>query len=144
MESDCFNSYLEVDLGKMVNNIHTIQRENPQAQVIPVLKCNGYGMGAVPMAKALGANGVSLFAVAQVQEALELRHSGITADILVLGGVPAHNLPAAVHYNIQLTAFSTESLAALAQEVKKANKRDYPIQIKIETGLNRIGARVGA
>jgi len=140
----CSNSYLEVDLNIIKENLRTIRRQLPaHTQLIPVLKGNAYGFGAIPVAKALTEDGiVRTIAVAQVCEAAELRQAGITQDLLVLGAVPLRQLPQAVQYDVRLSVFDADTAAALEEEAARQGKQ-AGIHFKIETGLNRIGVRPG-
>ena len=83
-----------------------------------------------------------MIGVAHVREAVELREAGIDCELLVIGGVPYNNIPAAVAHSIQTTAFEKEYLDLLDREAERQRKT-ADIQIKINTGLNRIGLRPG-
>jgi alanine racemase len=75
----------EINLNNLADNIHAIERKVSPTGVIPVVKANAYGHGAVPVTKHLVKEGFKAFAVAQFQEAMELRDSGITQPILIFG-----------------------------------------------------------
>jgi alanine racemase len=113
---------------------------------IPVLKANAYGLGAVPVARALCSTGlVHTLAVAQVSEGVALRQAGITQpDIFVLGGVPQHLFALAVQYDIQLTLFHPHTAVVLSEEAARQGKGAVGVHLKIETGLHRAGAKPGA
>ena len=146
LELSLCNSYLAVNLQKITDNMHSIQQDlGPKAECIPVLKDNAYCLGAVPIAKALCAfAGVRTLAVAQVCEGVELRQAGLSAPaILVLGGVPERLFPTAVQYGLQLTVFHPSTVYAL-EMLACAQKTIAQVQIKVETGLNRTGAKPGA
>lgn len=140
------NSYLQVDSQKIVKNMHSIQAElGPGVECIPVLKDNAYCLGALPIAKALCDHArIRTLAVAQVCEGAELREAGLNAPaILVLGGVPQRLFAAAVHYQLQLTVFHPSAVYAL-ERLAQEQGTTAQVQIKIETGLNRTGAKPGA
>lgn len=87
---------------------------------------------------------VRTIAVAQVCEGVELRQAGLSAPaVLVLGGVPERLFPAAVEYGLQLTVFHPSTVYALEKLAAAQGKR-AEVQIKVETGLNRTGAKPGA
>ena len=111
-------TWAEVDLGALIHNYRTlctltqrISTSNPR--IIPVVKANAYGHGAVPVARALAREGVTAFAVAIVEEGLELRRAGIAQDILVLQGAWPGQEETAVRNQLTLTVFSAESVGRL-------------------------------
>ena len=144
MSPDVYNSYMAVDLNKLKSNFEKIRaRVGSGVEVIPILKGNAYGLGGVGLAKFYaGTLGSKMIGVAHVREAAELREAGISCELLVLGGAPFNNIPAAVAYSIQTTAFEREYVDLLDREAEKQGKI-AEIQIKINTGLNRIGVKPG-
>lgn len=144
MNTSLYNSCLEVDLGVIRANYRAILSTLPEGcELIPVVKCNAYGIGAIPVARALDeVGGVGSFALAQIREAVELRKAGFTQRLIVLGGFPPEQLEAAIENDITLTVFNPGTAALIDGEAKRQGKT-AEVQIKIETGLNRIGARPG-
>lgn len=138
------NSYLEVDLKKVKSNVDKIKAHIGQnCKMMPVLKANAAGMGIEQMGKFYTEGcGIETVAVAQVYEAARLRQAGIKAEILVMGGVPYHNIPGAVEHDIQMPVYNNEFAALVNDEAKKQGKR-AKLQVKIETGMNRIGVKPG-
>lgn len=138
------NSYLEVDLKKIKGNVDKIKANIGQnCKLMPVLKANAAGMGLEQMGKFLVEEcEIEMVAVAQVYEAVRLRKAGIKAGILVMGGVPYHNVPGAVEHDIQMPVYNNEFAALVNDEAKKQGKR-AKLQVKIETGMNRIGVKPG-
>lgn len=141
---DCFSSYVEIDCRRLCNNMQSIKADmGPGTVLIPVLKCDAYGLGAVKLAREIAvACDVSTFAVAQVGEAVTLRQGGILKDVLVLSGVPVEHLPAAISNNLLLPAYSMEFLQQVAAEAER-QQRPARLHIKVETGLNRLGVKPG-
>ena len=116
---------LTVDLSAIRENARHILSEHPAAGLIPVLKADAYGLGMVPVAKALAPlPGVLCFAVAQAQEGVALRRAGIERDILILG----ETLPWQIEAVLQSRLTPTVALGMTAD-----------IQIKVDTGLHRLG-----
>lgn len=144
MHPACYNSYLETDLRTVRSNFLSILSTLPAGtELIPVLKCDAYGIGALPIARALASTGlVKTIALAQIGEAVELRQAGFDQRLLVMGGFPSQQLSLALEHDIALTVFRPEMAKLISAEAQKQNKT-AEIQIKIETGLNRIGARPG-
>jgi len=112
-----------------------IYKENCHAdEIMAVVKADAYGHGAAESAQVLEAAGVSLFAVSNIIEALELREAGIRGEILILGYTPTEQLPLLTEYNIMQAVVSEEDaarFAALSPEIR--------VQYAIDTGMNRIG-----
>ncbi len=139
-----YNSCLEVDLGRVKDNFISILSTLPEGvELIPVVKCNAYGIGALPVARTLCSTGrVSTIALAQIGEAIALRREGFDQKLLVMGGFPTEQIPAALENDVTLTVFNPDVVTLIDAEAKKQCKT-AEVQIKIETGLNRIGARPG-
>lgn len=138
------NSYLEVNLAAVGRNVRRV-REHVGSRVglMVVLKSNAYSAGLLETARYLtGECRVEAIACAQTCEAYLLREDGISCPILVMGGVPFHNIPTVVARNIMTPAYSAEYLARLDAEAGKQGKI-AEVQIKVETGLERIGVRPG-
>ena len=93
------STYLNVDLNAIVSNFQVFQTLHPNKTVMPVVKANGYGLGSIKIARQLMENGAEFFAVATLDEAIELRMHGINAKILVLGVIPTYNITK--QYNIE-------------------------------------------
>lgn len=144
MELSLYNSYYEIDLGALEDNYARIQSYVAPAQMMPVLKANAYGMGTVEIARTLVERcGCQVIACSQIFEGITLRENGIvTPDILIIGPVLDQSLPHAVHGNLQIPVFTPEGVYALSREASRQGKQ-AKAQIKIETGLNRIGVKPG-
>ena len=144
MDLTCYNSYYEVNLSVLEENFKKISRFIAPAQVIPVLKADAYGMGALEIARVLTERcGCKTLACSQTYEGLVLREGGITdAEILIMGPVLHDTLPHAVRWDMQIPLFTPERVRSLSREAARQGKT-VKAQIKIETGLNRIGAWPG-
>jgi len=146
MELGVYNSYLEVDFTKIKDACLKVKTAIGSKQdILPVLKANAYGIGSLTMANFLVQTmDVKALAVAQVFEGAELREAGYRAvDILVMGAPPRHVLPYIVQYDLQTPVFRAEDADLLDTEAAKQGK-NARVQIKIDTGMNRIGVRSGA
>ena len=134
------NSVLETDIGQILRNAETVARTLPaETRLIPVLKCDAYGLGAGRIARALEElDAVESFAVAHVSEGLRLREFGIDKDILVMSSALPWQLEMAAMARLTLTcghAGFAKALNAVAEKLGTSQK----LQIKIDTGLHRIG-----
>lgn len=138
------NSYLLVDLEQVQRNAETILASLPAgANLIPVLKNDAYGLGMPQIARMLsGFSRIKLLAVAHVSEGIALRQAGIGKDILVMGGVPSHLLSAAVTNQLTLAVGRLGLVPALT-ELAQRSGHHVSVQVKIETGLHRIGLYPG-
>ena len=128
-----------VDLGAIRHN-YRILAEAVGVRVVPVVKADAYGHGMVEVTKAVLAEGAAFFAVALVEEGIQLRESGITAEILVLGAAMEKALEAAVQYDLIQTVFDPRTVFQL-EEVAKALGKTAAVHIKLDTGMGRIGLR---
>lgn len=128
-----------IDLSALAHNVAQVRRSvSPACEIIAVVKANGYGHGLVEITQALQRLGIARFGVAMLEEGLVLRTAGIQAPILLLGAlfpqqitdVIAHNLTPVIHEPTIAAAF-VKQLPATAQP--------YPMHLKIETGMGRLG-----
>lgn len=134
-------AWAEIDLDNLANNMKEIRRlTDKKAKVTAVIKADGYGHGAKYIAQTLLENGADRFAVAVLDEALELRNSDVTVPILVLGYTQPDRAKAIIENNIEQAVYSYELAKALSEEAVKQNK-EAKIHIKLDTGMGRIGLR---
>ena len=125
----------DVDRGVFSRNIDAVIARLPAgARLVVVLKANGYGHGAVELARVCDPGRVAMIAVALLEEALELRNAGITLPIFVFGSVTA--IDVALDNDITLGVVGPEQLA-VACEV--ARHRDLGIHLKLDSGMGRMG-----
>lgn len=126
-----------INLEAIRNNLSAFQKRAGGAEVIAVVKADGYGHGAEEVARTAVENGVRLLAVATPDEALLLRRGGIEQDILVMGAVPAAYVPVAQRENIIVTALSLEWI----ESAEKAAVSGQPLRVhlKVDTGMGRLG-----
>ncbi len=130
---------LTVDLSAIRENARHILSEHPAAGLIPVLKADAYGLGMVPVAKALAPlPGVLCFAVAQAQEGVALRRAGIERDILILGETLPWQVEAALQSRLTPTVARPEDVDTVANAARTLGMT-ADIQIKFDTGLHRLG-----
>ena len=114
----------QVNLAAIERNAKLLlETVGPQTMLCAVVKADGYGHGAVPVARAALAAGARSLAVATAQEAGELRRAGIDAPILVLGAISDEELPVAIAADVTLTVWDlrfVEKLSTVASRARKA------------------------
>lgn len=137
-----YQTYLQIHLGNIRDNIQEIQKKVGQSrQVMLALKANAYGHGAVELAQMAERIGIDWLGVATVPEGIALREAGIKANILKFGPVFQDAIEAAMENDITLTVADRENaqtLQAIAAELGKHAK----IHMKVDTGMGRIGVSV--
>ena len=127
-----------VDLDAIRDNV-AVLRSRTSAQVMAVVKADGYGHGLVPAARAAITGGAGWLGVAFLEEALELRRAGIIAPILSWLAVPGEDLGAGIAAEVDLSASAPWMLAELTAGARDAG-RPARVHLKIDTGLSRGGA----
>ncbi len=131
--------WAEIDLDRLKQNFHNAQTEIAgNAQIIPVLKANAYGMGSIPVARALMEVGADEFAVASFQEAMELRRAIKDCRLLVMGMTGDCDLRQAVEEKIAVTVFDTHQPQLLSEIACQLGLTAH-IELKLDTGLHRLG-----
>lgn len=133
-------AWAEVDAGAIAGNVEQIRALVAPSDVWAVVKANGYGHGAVTVARAALAGGAVGLGVALVQEGVELRDAGIEGPILLLSEQPPDLVPAIVEHALTPTAYSTTFLDALAAEATR-RQTELDVHIKIDTGMQRVGVQ---
>ncbi|MRK00634.1 alanine racemase [Aeromicrobium sp. S22] len=125
-----------IDLDAFGANLEALAACAPSSAQMTVVKADAYGHGMVPMARAARAAGTDWLGVATLAEALALRESGDTGDLLCWLAAPGADYAAAVEADVEVTASSTDQLA----EILAAAPRRPRVQLKVDTGLSRNGA----
>ena len=134
-------TYLKIDLNRLEHNFNSVRNKLPSnVKVLGVIKANAYGHGAVEIGRFLD-DKCDFFGVACIEEAIELKRSGIKTPILILGRVFPFDIEAAVKYDIRIPIFSYADAVALSEEAVKQNK-SVPFHFCIDTGMSRIGFQV--
>lgn len=129
-----------IDLDAINHNIEVIHKTlNPGTKILAVIKTDGYGHGAVPIARELEKKEFIFgFATATAEEALILRKAGIELPILVLGYVFPYAYEELISENIHFTLFREDMMIELSREAVRQGK-DAFVHVKVDTGMNRIG-----
>src|SRR5690349_15259228 len=134
-------TWAEVDLNQLAANFQQVkQRVGTTARIMAVVKANAYGHGAVECAKRLAAEGADWFGVALPEEAIELRHSGITQPLLCLAGFWPGQAAACVQNKLTTVVYRRDMFEALNQAAADAGTI-ADVHVKVDTGMGRLGVR---
>jgi len=129
----------EITLSALHHNLQQIRSHCAAGQeVLAVVKADAYGHGAVAISRALEGFGVTQFAVATLEEGIELRDAGIRNAILVFGGCYPGQESEFVRQGLTAVVFSLPDLCRLAQFGLKNSMR-FPVHLKCDTGMGRVG-----
>ena len=132
-------TWAEINLDAIRHNYTEIKQSlNPDTKICCVVKADGYGHGASFVAKELERIGAEWFAVSNLEEAIQLRRSGIEGNMLILGYTPPQEAARLHEMNISQTVFSYEYGKELAEHAVAAGVQ-VKIHIKVDTGMSRIG-----
>ncbi len=130
---------LEVDLNAMVHNLNYYRSKlNGKTKITAMVKANSYGAGDVEVAQTLQHEGVDYLAVAFADEGALLRDKGITMPIIVLNADDG-SFAQMVDSRLEPEIYSFRSLEGFAAAIKACGERNYPIHIKLDTGMHRLG-----
>lgn len=130
----------EVNLAAIRKNLHAVRKLAGNQRVLGVLKADGYGHGAPAVARTLERAGIDGFAVALLEEAIELRDAGIKAPILVMGGLYGNACDEVLSHDLTPVVYDRGQIEALARAARAAGVRAR-VHLKIDTGMARLGVR---
>ena len=130
---------LEVNLSQMVRNLNVYRSLMPaQSKMVAMVKASSYGHGDYEIASVLEHEGVDYLAVAFADEGIVLRQKGITMPIVVLNA-DADSFGLMCSYRLEPEIYNFASLEAFAKAVVAAGENDYPIHLKVDSGMHRLG-----
>jgi alanine racemase len=131
--------WAEVDLDAIAANVRELRRVTwPQAKLMAVVKANGYGHGAVAVAKTALAAGADWLGVARIDEAVQLRQAGIQAPVLVLGYTPPQRAGDLIDCDARACVYDFATARAYADEAL-ARGTNVKVHLKVDTGMGRLG-----
>ena len=134
-----FETTLEINLPALKHNFEVLKAKlNTDTLFLAVVKAFAYGSDADVVSNYLQQLGVDYFAVAYVAEGVALRKAGVTKPILVLHPL-VKNLGLAIEHCLEPSIYSLKLLQEFEAVAKNLNQNNYPIHIKFNTGLNRLG-----
>ncbi len=139
LEQRIHETVLEVDLDALVHNFNFYKSKiSPQTKLICMVKANGYGAGAVEIAKTLQYHRCTYFAVAVAEEGIELRKEGISTPIIVLNP-EVNGFEELFSKDLEPEVYNFRILDAFIREAERRGITNYPIHVKIDTGMHRLG-----
>ena len=131
-----------IDCSALGHNLSLVRRHiAPNCDILAVIKADAYGHGAIPIAKYLLTQGVSRFAVATLSEGLALRQAEITQPIIVMGGLQLEEFQEAIAHQLTPILYSMDQASQLQERVLSQSS-PYPIHLKVDTGMGRLGFSV--
>ncbi len=135
--------WAEVDLGAIRSNIVALQAHAAPAAMLAVVKADAYGHGAAQVAQAAVAAGARMLGVALVEEGVALRGHGITVPILLLSEPVTDAAATVIDHELTPTVYTTACILALVEALRSAGRTGYPVQLKVDTGMHRVGCEPG-
>ena len=139
LEEKAHQTVMEVNLDAVIHNLKYFRSLlHPETKVICMVKAFGYGVGSFELAKTLQERGADYLAVAVADEGAELRREGITMPILVMNP-EEHAFNTLFEYNLEPEIYSRSILNAIIRETRRRGILRYPVHIKLDTGMNRLG-----
>lgn len=127
-------AWLEIEIDNLLYNIDKLKKEIEGTELMAVVKANAYGFGSKEIVKVLAKHGIKMFAVASLDEAIELREYGQNEDILILGSLLTEEIEQANQNNLQITVENWEQINFIEK-----NRLKLGVHIKIDTGMGRLG-----
>ena len=132
--------WAEISLQNLRHNLRLIQKKvGPNVDVMAIVKADAYGHGMGVISKELYRSGVRFFGVATLQEASDLLAELPRVKILVLGSFHRNQLKEYIRLGVRPTLSSIEDAKLFAHAVLKSRKKKFPVHIKIDTGMGRLG-----
>lgn len=139
LEEKNHETVLEINLDAISHNLNFYKSKlQPQTKIMVMVKAFGYGNGGYEIAKLLEHHKVDYLGVAFADEGIELRNAGITTPIMVLNPENS-SFKAMIAYNLEPEIYSIQGLLAFLKTAQEQNISHYPIHIKLDTGMHRLG-----
>ncbi|MCZ7557154.1 MAG: alanine racemase [Bacteroidia bacterium] len=131
---------IQVDIDALQWNVQRVRERVGTSRIMATVKANAYGHGLIRTSQELLACGADALGVAFLEEGITLRRAGIASPILVLGGIIGNQIAHFLEYDLDITASSVYKLQQI-DETARSMGRTARVQLKIDTGMGRIGIR---
>ena len=139
LEFQAHETVLEVNLGSLINNLNYFRKKlHPKTSIMVMVKAFSYGSGSYEIANLLQYQRIDYLAVAFTDEGVTLREKGIGMPIMVMNP-DSQNLLNITRYSLEPEIYNKTILHSFQEHVKKTGTGPYPIHIKVDTGMNRLG-----
>ena len=139
LEDKVHSTVMEINLTALAHNLKAYQQQlQPGTKLMAMIKAGGYGSGSAEVANVLQYHKVDYLAVAYADEGVELRRAGISLPILILN-VDEAAFEAIVENNLEPELFSFNILTAFSNYLLRQGIQLYPVHIKLDTGMHRLG-----
>lgn len=143
LEQKAHQTILEINLTALAHNVKAYQSIlKPGTKLMAMVKAFAYGSGSFEIANLLQFHGIDYLAVAYADEGVELRRAGITLPIMVMNPETS-SFDAILQWNLEPELYSMHLLEMFEESVRYANKTNYPVHIKLDTGMHRLGFEQG-
>jgi alanine racemase len=141
LEVPARSTALKISLDAIAGNVKFLKRVSGNRPLLAVVKANSYGLGAVPVAKALSSEGLAdYFGVATLYEGMALRNAGIREKILILGPLSPNEIGSALAFRLTPSVYSLSFLESLEKAASKGSA-EIKVHIKVDSGMGRLGFR---
>ncbi len=139
LEQQIHQTVLEVNLDAISHNINEFRKHiDPETRIMAMVKAFAYGAGPAEIAGLLEYQRISYLAVAYADEGVELRNAGVSLPVMVVNPDPAA-LDLMIGYSLEPEIFSFESLERFISAASRHGLMNYPVHIKIDSGMHRLG-----
>lgn len=139
LEARQHETVLEVNLDSIVHNFNFYRSHlKPTTGIVCMVKASGYGAGSYELAKTLQSQGAAYLAVAVADEGVDLRKAGITMPIMVMNP-RVSNYRTLFAFNLEPEIYNFDELRQIIREAEKYGITDFPVHIKLDTGMHRLG-----
>ncbi|MFB9078373.1 bifunctional UDP-N-acetylmuramoyl-tripeptide:D-alanyl-D-alanine ligase/alanine racemase [Flavobacterium procerum] len=139
LEEKTHETVLEINLDAISHNFNYFKSKLGQnVKMMVMVKAFGYGNGGLEIAKLLEHHKVDYLGVAFADEGISLKNGGIKLPIMVLNP-ESTSFPSIIQYNLEPEIYSIKGLNAFLKIAREKNLKDYPIHIKLDTGMHRLG-----
>ena len=141
LQQKAHQTVLEINMNALVNNLNVFKGLlNPETKIMVMVKAFSYGSGDTEIAKLLQFQQVDYLAVAVADEGVELRNAGIQTPIIVMNP-ELHSFQLLFDYLLEPNIYSIELLEEFLKTTKQNAMQNFPVHLKIDTGMNRLGLK---
>lgn len=139
LEDKAHRTILEINLNALVHNLNFFKSKlKPETKIMVMVKAVSYGSGTFEIANILQYQGVDYLGVAFADEGVALREAGIKTSIIVMNP-EHHSFEQMLKYQLEPEIYSFNILHQFNKAIKNAKRENYPVHIKLDTGMNRLG-----